>query len=113
MGGTLDAGDSLDGGSGSDALFIDGDYSAGLTFAPSTMHDIDVIQLHRGNDYDLTLSGASLPAGRLIIRGDHLGAGDTLTLDEAHAKGRLHIDGGAGNGADCEAVMRPRRDDRG
>lgn len=97
-GANFDAGDEINGGGGAkNILRLDGDYSGGLTFAASTMHNIDVIQLHPGNDYDLTLAGSSLPANRLLIRGDHLGAGDTLTFDGEHAKGRLHMDSGAGD----------------
>ena len=107
-GGTLDADDRIDGGSGSDTLVLQGDYSAGLAFGKTMMRNIEILQLNGGFDYDLTLSDANLTGlSQLNINayGEH---GDRLDLDlSALASGHdtvitvqdevATITGGAGN----------------
>ncbi|HEY1630640.1 MAG TPA: hypothetical protein VGF56_04960 [Rhizomicrobium sp.] len=99
MHGTLDAGDAIDGGSGSDTVSLSGDYSAGVTFTATTIANVERILLGAGFDYKLTSDDATVAAGQtLTIDGAHLGAGDTLNFDgSAETDGKLVMTGGAGD----------------
>src|SRR6202008_797208 len=82
--GAFDALDSLNGGSGRDALTLEGDYLAGVTFLASTMTGIETINLVRGFDYTLTLDNANVAAGgTLTVNAKKLGAGDVLKFNGA------------------------------
>jgi len=98
-GGSLTAADSIDGGAGYDHLFLNGDYSAGLTFNPTTIQSVEALQLVGGHSYDLTMDDGNVAAGKsLTVDASHLGAGDTLTFDgSAETDGYFAIEGGAGN----------------
>jgi Ca2+-binding RTX toxin-like protein len=76
------AADTVDGGSGTDTVFLNGDYSAGLTFAPTTMVNVESIVLASGFSYDLVLNDATVAAGQtLSINGQNLHTGQNLTVD--------------------------------
>src|ERR1700748_3645876 len=53
MGAALDAGDKLDGGTGKDAVLLNGDYSAGVVFNADPLTNIEVLQLAAGHSYKL------------------------------------------------------------
>src|SRR5215472_7564065 len=99
MGAALNAGDKLDGGTGKDVVILNGDYSAGVTFNADTITNIEVIALVAGHSYNLTTNDGNVAAGQvLLVRGDTLGSGNTLTFDgSAELDGRFTIIGGAGN----------------
>src|SRR5262249_3335445 len=98
LGATFDAGDRLDGGTGTDKLVLKGDYSAGVVFNDLTIQNIETILLKQGS-YNLTVADGNVAAGqRLTINGAHLGAGNSLVLDgSAETDGFLAVHGGAGN----------------
>ncbi|HEX3675679.1 MAG TPA: calcium-binding protein [Rhizomicrobium sp.] len=95
----LDAGDSVDGGTGFDQVFLRGDYSAGLTFGTTTLLNIERIVLGSGFDYDLTSNDATVAAGaEMTVNGSALGAANTMTFDgSAETNGHFILVGGAGN----------------
>jgi len=99
MGGSLNAGDRLDGGDGRDVVFLRGDYSAGLTFDAQTIQNIEALRLGKGFDYDLTLADGNVAAGEtLTINAAALGAGNHLTFDGSlESDGHFAVYGGAGN----------------
>ncbi len=95
---TLTASDSLDGGSGSDTLTLNGDYSAGLTFGAATVVNIELLQLAAGHSYNFTTNDGNVASGAtMAVDGSALGAGDVLTFNGTAETGRLlSIAGGAG-----------------
>ena len=99
MGATLNAADRIDGGTGTDTVTLNGDYSAGLVFDADTIVSIEKLFLHNGHDYNLTMNDGNVAAGgRLTIGAASLGAGDTLTFDgSAELDGRFAIAAGAGD----------------
>ncbi len=99
MGAALNAGDKLDGGTGKDVIVLNGDYSAGVAFNADTITNIEVMALVAGHSYNLTTNDGNVAAGQmLLVRGDTLGSGNTLTFDgSAELDGKFTIIGGAGN----------------
>ena len=97
-GATLTAADSINGGSNFDTVNLSGDYSAGLTFGPTTLISIEDIVLAAGHSYKLTSNNATVASGRsLKVDGSALGSSDTLTFNaSAETSGSLVLDGGAG-----------------
>jgi Ca2+-binding RTX toxin-like protein len=81
----LTAADRIDGGIGNDTLRLDGDYSAGVTFAPTTMIAVERIELAAGNDYKFVLDNAT-NATTLTVDGSALGSGNSLFLDGSAEK---------------------------
>jgi Ca2+-binding RTX toxin-like protein len=97
--GTFDAGDAVDGGSGTDTLLLRGDYSAGVAFGAATLVNVEKIDLGAGFDYNFTTNDGTVASGAsLFVDGVNLGAGDALTFDgSAETNGRFVLAGGAGN----------------
>jgi Ca2+-binding RTX toxin-like protein len=93
--------DRVDGGAGSDTLELRGNYSR--TLAPDAIKSIEVISLMSGigrgtphtyafTSHDLNVAAAE----RLIVTGQALGAGETLTFDgSAETDGSFYLVGGA------------------
>jgi Ca2+-binding RTX toxin-like protein len=101
FGGAFDGTDTIDGGTGTNLIRLDGDYSAGLTFGATSLQNIsDIILVHgTGNSYDLTLNAENDTGGQnLKIDGSSLHSTDTLTFDGSAVQGNLNLVGG--NGAD-------------
>jgi diphthamide synthase (EF-2-diphthine--ammonia ligase) len=79
-GAAFTATDSINGGSGTDTLNLDGNYAGGVVFGPATLNNIESIILATGSSYSLTPHDANLAAGQaLTISGSALGAGNSLT----------------------------------
>jgi Ca2+-binding RTX toxin-like protein len=100
VGASLTAADTIDGGSGTDTLYLAGDYSAGLTLGATTVSNIERIILTAGASYNLTIDNATVTAGHsLTVAGNALGASDSFVFDGSHdtSGGTLSISGGAGN----------------
>ena len=99
FGAALSASDKIDGGAGSDTVVLDGDYSAGLTFAAATMVDVETLKLAGGHSYTLTMSDGNVAAGgTLTIDASKLGGGDVLTFDgSAELDGAYVVKGGKGD----------------
>jgi Ca2+-binding RTX toxin-like protein len=98
MGAALTAADTIDGGSGSDTVQLNGDYSAGLTLGATTLVNVEVIQLASGHSYNLTTNDANVASGQTLTLIASLGASNALTFDgSAETDGFFAITGGAGN----------------
>ena len=98
MAGYFTAADEINGGTGTTTVTLDGDYSGGVTFAATTMVNVDTLDLTTGYSYDLVLNDATVGSGQtMTIQGSSLGAGNGMTIDaSAVAAGTLTIDAGAG-----------------
>ncbi|HEY2070344.1 MAG TPA: calcium-binding protein [Rhizomicrobium sp.] len=99
MNASFDAGDKIDGGAGSDQLWLRGDYSTGITFNDTTLLNVERIALGAGTNYKLTSSDATVASGAtMTVDGSKLAAANTLTFDgSAETNGHLDLIGGAGN----------------
>jgi len=100
FGAQLTAATQVDGGGGYNTLVLDGDYSAGLTFAATTMTDIQDLRLTAGFSYNLTPNDANVAAGQtLTVDGSTLGASDSLTFNATNET-NVYFDLIGGAGAD-------------
>lgn len=100
MGGTLDAGDRINGGNGNgnDTVVLDGDYHTALVLAAATLINVETIAFAAGHDYALVANNGNVAAGKtLTVDGSALGASDTLAFDgSAETNGAFVMKGGAG-----------------
>ena len=96
MGANLTAADSIDGGLGADTLILDGNYAGGVTFAATTMKNVETISLTGGNNYKLTLADAN-NADTLTVDGSNLGANTLFLTASAETKNSLVAFGADGN----------------
>jgi Ca2+-binding RTX toxin-like protein len=96
---SLDATDSIDGGLGTDILKLNGDYSAGVTFAASTLINVETLSLAAGNSYAFISADGTVAAGAtLTVSAGALHAGDTLDFDgSAETDGAFAITSGNGD----------------
>ncbi len=99
LGGALTASDKIDGGAGSDTVVLDGDYSLGLTFAATTMVNVETLKLTGSHSYTLILSDGNVAAGQtLTVDASKLGGGFALTFDgSAEHDGAFVVKGGRGD----------------
>ncbi|HXL99991.1 MAG TPA: VCBS domain-containing protein, partial [Rhizomicrobium sp.] len=99
LGNTLDASDSLDGGAGSDTVYLSGDYSAGVVFGATTMVSVETLRLAPGYSYNLTTNDATVASGQVLgVNAASLGASDQLTFNgAAETDGSFTITAGAGD----------------
>ncbi len=95
------AADSVNGDSGFDSLFLNGDYSGGVVFNATTMTGIEQIGLGDGHSYDLTVNDGNLSFSNLTVDGSALEGLDdndedaTLTFDgSAENDSSFHLIGG-------------------
>ncbi len=89
--------DQVDGGDGFDRLLLEGDHSAGVNFASTTLSHVEQIELAAGFDYDLSPGNNNVTADGFTVLGDLLGAGDTLAYDgSAESVSDVIVLGGAG-----------------
>ena len=97
IGPNLFAADMIDGGKGFDTVVLNGDYSAGLIFAPKTMTNVEQLLLKPGHSYNLTPNDATVAASQtLIVDGSSLGPSDAITLNATReTNGYYDIRGGA------------------
>jgi Ca2+-binding RTX toxin-like protein len=109
MGGALSAGDSLNGGDGTDTLVLQGNY-AGLTLAAGHLTGIEGISIQSGSvtkwrpdngsrfDYNLASVNANVASGQQMrVNAQSLLAGEDLTFDgSAETDGRFLFYGGFG-----------------
>jgi Ca2+-binding RTX toxin-like protein len=101
MGANLTSADQIDGGTGTDTVTLTGDYSAGLTFAASTMVNVEALKLGAGFNYDLTTNEGTVASGQVLtVDGSALSASKTLIFSgAAESDGRFAITGGNGDDA--------------
>lgn len=102
FGAALTAADQIDGGTTGGhnrleaTLVLNGDYSAGLVFAATTMVNIERILLEKGHDYNLTLDDANVSTELKVHA--KLAGSDSLTFDgSAETNGRYDITSTAGH----------------
>jgi VCBS repeat-containing protein len=80
MGANLTAADHIDGGTGSDRVILDGDYS--LSFNSTTMVNVELLSLVAGHTYELTMDNATVAVGQTMkVQAGTLGVGDNVTFD--------------------------------
>ena len=97
LGANLDVTDKVDGGTGTDTLLLNGDYSAGVVFGAMTVTGVEIFSLAAGHDYNLTLNNAT-NAGNLTVDGSALVSSNSLTVDGSlETASSLTALGGAGN----------------
>src|SRR5262249_48562873 len=98
LGATLNSADNIDGGTGSDALSLNGDY-AGLVFEATTIVNVETLQLAGGHSYNLTTDDGNVASGQtLSVDASALGAADALVFNGAEeTDGGFAFVGGAGN----------------
>ncbi|HEX4534699.1 MAG TPA: calcium-binding protein [Rhizomicrobium sp.] len=97
----FDASDRVNGGAGLDRVFLNGDYSHGVTLAANTLRNVEQLRLGANHSYDFTFSDGNIATGQtLTVNGKGLGAADKLTIDDSHeSNGILKIIGGHGDDA--------------
>lgn len=82
FGNTLRANDTINGGTGSDAVEIGGMYGAGFAWGPNTFSSVETIHLDKGHGYNFTSNEANVAAGTtLTIDASNLRSSDHLTFD--------------------------------
>jgi prepilin-type processing-associated H-X9-DG protein len=98
LGGALTATDRINGGSGKDTVSLRGDYSGGLTFAGTTMLNVEKLTLGSHHSYNFTTADNTVANGAtLTVDGAVLGGHDSLTFDgSAETNGSFVLLGGAG-----------------
>jgi hypothetical protein len=89
---------TVDGGSGFDLLYLNGDYTA-QTQLDGVISNVEYLGLIAGHDYNFVVADGTIPSGSsLQIEGGGLGAGDALTVDaSADTQGYYLLYGGAGD----------------
>ena len=99
LGAALTVTDKIDGGTGTDAVYLAGNYAAGLTFGATTLVNVETLNLAAGFNYKLTTNDATVASGQtLTVNGATLTAGNVLTFNGAlETNGKFVITGGAGN----------------
>jgi len=101
MGAFLTAADQIDGGGGTNSLFLQGDYSAGITFGSTTIANIQSINLAAGDSYNFTLNALNVADGAsLAVKAGTLGASDNLTFDASALGSNSSVVIHSGAGAD-------------
>jgi Ca2+-binding RTX toxin-like protein len=109
-GAALTAADRINGGAGTDTLYLSGNYSAGLVLDAATVTNVEVIILQPGNSYSLTTNNGNLVAGQSMdISGVGLTAANSMVINASAetdtaaiyrirgGKGADTLTGGAGN----------------
>lgn len=97
--GNLTAADKIDGGADFDTLTLTASaaYATGITLSPTTITNVELIELGDGNRYKLTFNDASNVDG-LTLDGSQLTGTNTLYVSGAAEKSAaLTVTGGAGN----------------
>ncbi|HEY1612096.1 MAG TPA: pre-peptidase C-terminal domain-containing protein [Rhizomicrobium sp.] len=99
LAGALTSLDRIDGGTGTNTVSLNGDYSSGVTLGTKTLTNIEDIYLTPGHTYRLTSSDATVAAGsNLTVDGSYLGATDAMTFNGSReTDGHFTFDGGMGN----------------
>jgi Ca2+-binding RTX toxin-like protein len=97
--GAITSADRLDGGDGSDILYLSGDYSSGLIFQPRTIQHIEEIDLWASNNsYKLVFNDANIDDGALMfVNGAQRTSLEKMTINgSAETAGAFVMYGGAG-----------------
>ena len=99
-GGQLTAADKINGGTGTDTVNLNSDYTGAnaVTFSATTMVNVENLTLAAGHSYTLTTNDATVASGQtLLVYGLALGASNVLTFNgAAETDGNFAIYGGTG-----------------
>jgi Ca2+-binding RTX toxin-like protein len=97
----LTAADQINGGAGTDFVYLNGNYSAGLTLGAATLTNIEAIVVQAGNSYSLTMDNAMLTGTQTAtVDGFALTSGNSLIVNasaETDSGTVYTLSGGAGN----------------
>ena len=95
----FNAGDAIDGGADTDTLYLDGDYSGGVTFGTNTLTNVEDLNLAAGHTYSFTASDGTVTSGEsLVIDASALAAANHLSFDgSAETDGGFTFTTGAGD----------------
>src|SRR5262249_2211011 len=95
----FDAADKVSGGTGTDTLILNGDYSSPVTFTNTTVTAIDTMTLTAGHDYNFVLSNGTVSKGfTMTVNATALGASDWVKIEGSlELDGKCVFNGGAGN----------------
>jgi Ca2+-binding RTX toxin-like protein len=98
IGGSLNASDTIDGGTGADTVNLDGTY-AGLVLGATTLTNVENLWLSSGWNYNITAHDGTVAAGQVLtVYGSSLSAANNVVFDgSADTDGRFDLRGGAGN----------------
>jgi Ca2+-binding RTX toxin-like protein len=100
--GAFTAADRIDGGPGDDIVYLHGNYSAPVVFAPATMVNVETINLDdafdRGDNFNLATNDATVAAGQILtVDGSALVGPDKLIFNgAAETDGAFVLLGGGG-----------------
>ncbi len=97
--GSLKATDKIDGGGGSNTVWLDGDYSAGLTLGATTLANIQDIMFSNGHSYHLVTNDANFASGQTVdVFAVNFTATDSLFFNgAAESDANFHMTAGDGN----------------
>jgi Ca2+-binding RTX toxin-like protein len=89
----------IDGGTGSNQIFFNGDFSAGQVIGAHMATNISDIGLAGGHSYNFTLQNGLVASGhQLPIYGNGLESTDTVRINGSHlTQGNLYLQGGHGS----------------
>lgn len=96
MGDTLDAGDSIDGGNGTnDLMRLNGmGVADSIVFGPTTVTNVEILQLGNGHSYALVTDDATVAAGAtLFVRAADLGVNESKDTLGGSGDDFLNFDG--------------------
>ena len=100
-GAALTAADQINGGAGTDFVYLNGNYGAGLTLGAGTLTSVEAIVVQAGNNYLLTMNNAMLTGTQTAtVDGYALSSGDALSVNasaETDSGTVYTLSGGAGN----------------
>jgi len=98
--GQLNAADKIDGGTGTDTVYLNSDYTGAhaVTFNATTMVNVEKLTLAAGHSYTLATNDMTVASGKtLTINGSALSASNVLTFNgAAETNGHFVIIGGNG-----------------
>jgi Ca2+-binding RTX toxin-like protein len=94
FGANFDTGDWVDGGSGTDVVYLNGSYG---DISLARVHNVETISLTSGHSYTLTAGGDTVVAGQtLTVNAGYFSSANTLRFDGSASKhGAFALSGGA------------------
>lgn len=80
-------------------VVLNGDYSAGVTLAANTFHNINVLEVDDGDDYVVDMGRTTVTA-TFIVNASQLDGDSTIDFDGSHMQGAGHFAMTGGSGDD-------------
>lgn len=98
FGSDFTAADQVNGGDGNDTVELNGDYSAGLVLAATTLTGVETVRLDGGHSYNLDFTNVPIfEPNAMTVDASALGAGSSLILRESVSPFEFTVIGGAGD----------------